>query len=668
MTIPAEPSGVKRAGGGRKVSPLMYAAALPMCISWYTTSEGMYQIFPNLPIISRVVAAIIIGVFAYMSNQIGVSLASLKANQRFMQTSRLARAVDIGLRGFLFSVLFFFALFFSFKFYYSALYNSSQRQIEVAQLPALMTAEVLGPLRAEVGAVGKSFADQPDVKNWSQRVAEMANTLSRNRGQADQAFGSQAVQDLQAQGEVQQLQQAVASNQAQKTGLEKQIQQWRDPQQAAFKKLTDAKSRMLQEETGAIGSKRGRGPKYAQAAEDARAAQNDVDYYQSLIDQANGELSGTGGLAEKIAQETSKLAEMTQGGAHLTPRGGFDEALAKLNDAQLAFQAAPSLGNYFAAAKACEAITSVLAKGQNSGLSANFGSDSCASVRAQNALTGLGSRQAALQQFQHDCNAGAINERLSTSAPAAAQKGTVSGMFDFAQTLTNACLTRAEDVGVDTASARARLDNFVAINSPLRDPTTMAVDGLLFRYGRVQAGMAYAFALAQELLILALSFFAEWQRPKLSRRNQHLDLALFEHDPVHIAAAKFILANRQAVKDSSRVFKVDLASLGSDDDNEGIRINVRARLNDLITAELARASDKADEFFIGSDAIEELRDEILQEQANRNGMSSTWDEGDSPRRDGGGMLSGSADRRNRAASRKLEGDAVETPLQRRRDG
>ena len=62
----------------------------------------MAQIFPNLPVISRVVAAVIIIVFAFMSNQVGVALATYQTQQHFAQTTRNARSWTSATRSVLF--------------------------------------------------------------------------------------------------------------------------------------------------------------------------------------------------------------------------------------------------------------------------------------------------------------------------------------------------------------------------------------------------------------------------------------------------------------------------------------------------------------------------------------------------------------------------------------
>jgi hypothetical protein len=598
------------------VSPLIVAAVFPLCISWYTTSEGMYQIFPDLPIISRLVAAVVIGVFAFMSNQVGVALASLKSNQQFVQTTAFARGVDIGLRGGLFAVLFFFALFFSFKFYYGALYNGGQREIDAETLPSVMSSSALSSVRGDMNGVGESFTAAGPIRSWSDGVTAIAQSVSSLRSQIVASIAQQSGNNATALAQAAQIKQQLKSDLAQKVDLEAQINTAQSRLSGELKSLADAKTRMDKEQRGADGAKPGEAANWRKAKSDADGAQRNIDHYKSIIADNNQILFGSGdkgGLIREIATLNTQMAELESNGAVNGLLGSPDTLIDGLNDARRKFQETPSLKTFAAAVGACRAATAIVSQIKTD-TKPVIPATSCDSQDARSALNSLGPRMIAFEAFENRCSSSALGE--GQSAPTAGAGRPSAEQFEAAQASVKFCLATAEDAGVDVSTARARFDSFVEFNSPHRDPTTMAVDGLLFQRGPVQAGMAYAFALAQEMLILALSFFAEWQRPSANRARRRPDLTPVSTDSTDVAAAKAILAHRQAVPESSRLFKVDLSPAILRDVPENIRLNARDRLLDLVLAELARAGQQADEFYLGADAMVELEQVILLEQTD----------------------------------------------------
>jgi hypothetical protein len=265
------------------------------------------------------------------------------------------------------------------------------------------------------------------------------------------------------------------------------------------------------------------------------------------------------------------------------------------------FRNVPSAAQYDTVSDLCGKLATVASKA----IPGKIDGASCTSPAAFAMLGSAKPRLAAFQAFQTNCSAAALGAKNKVVAT---QEG--ADTFEAARQAVNDCLTNAEDTGLDVTDARADFDKFIAINSPNRDPTTRAIDGLLFRTGQVQAGMAYAFAIAQELLILALSFFAEWRRPKGSRALRRPDIAIRPEDSLQVAAAKLVLASRKPVKGVSRLFRVDASFPNQPDLDPAVKTNAQNHLMHLVEDEVARAGGLDDEFFLGPDALRRLENII----------------------------------------------------------
>jgi hypothetical protein len=601
-----------------KVSLLTLLALLPLSVSLYTTSEGMLEIVPGHWVLARFLPFIIICVFGVMSMQIGRSLAEWRASQSFSYSALLPTAVDVGLRAFVFAVLFFFAFFFSFKFYFSALYNSAQSAIDTLGLTNVMTSKALDDVRVRVSHFGQVSGEKPEIKAWITGINAISQLAEAHKSDIDAATADAVRQQTLDAASATQAAENLKDLQGRADVLRAGLVDQRKKLADARKRLNDAEARRTNEELGANGAVPGKRTKWRKADADVRAAQADVDAGELAIHKVNSELSGPdshGGVAAEIADLTAKLKQLRLQSGPVQPTNVVS-AVAALEAAAGNFTKSPSLDNYDAVVKACKLIAGPLRQ------AAQFDERNlrCENAATRNALSEKGTELSSSNQFVKNCYGKAIDTKLQAKHAQLVAENADGGaianrMFDEAAGLARSCLTSAEDAGINVDDARQQLNAFVQRYSPERDPTTIAVDGLLFRQGPAQASMAYAFALAQELLVLTLTFLAEWMRPR--RRKLRPSLNPADGDTTRVRAAKLMLANREVDPVSSRNALIDLNSPRFAGMDSFIRTEARAILMDFAQEDHAKANDTPDSFTIGRQAIESLED-VLSEPQHRH--------------------------------------------------
>lgn len=636
----ADTSGSSRRGGKEFQFNVGKAAAigcfLMVLVSGYTTAKGLLDIVGGSQFYIVVLATVVVqGTLAIAAWFLGQELA------RYVLRRRLGPGMDppsgalTAVTAVLFLATFSVSVFFSFSFWFTELRGLSQRREDARQLPNTFVSEVMPTLLAAVNegrmAELRGVSDFPATKEWFANLDKIVD-FARDKRQAvqkqiEENAGARDVREKQvrdARAKLTQFRADKEKYQREADDIDKKLAPFDEELAQRQKEWQQYEQERLAECAGIQGRKQGCGPKATEATKQRDAVKRQMDEIESTIESDRKRRAQLGKLLQGAQADIDDLTRFLEN-LHApseagTPAGGLDsleQMVTLLTQRERAFREAGTQDTYREVVQTCSGIVGLLTDAKLAG--GPIENLSCESVAVLALTENRPQREAARVEFAKDCSPAGMT-RVATEAIAMIPSGgervadnILSGAFEHVNGKIQACVNLAIATGADVSLAERKRSDFARMHAPNRDRFQEALAG--FFEGGAQRTAALALAVTFDMIILALSFFADVfnirghaRRRGRIERQDHVDASPQPDDPVPLAGAK---ALRRYVRFDRKLMRsvLDLNSPGIAALDPNIRENLLMRVDRFIEGHLADAVDDS-RYALSEEALAEIEEYI----------------------------------------------------------
>ncbi len=305
-----------------------------------------------------------------------------------------------------------------------------------------------------------------------------------------------------------------------------------------------------------------------------------------------------------------------------TAWNSLEQMVALLTQRRRAFNETGTTESYRGVVEVCSRVVGLLTDAKVTG--GGLENLSCESVSVLGLTENRPQREAARVDFNKQCSPGETT-RVATDAtemiPTGGQRvadETLARAFEHVNAKMQACVNLAIATAADVSVPERRRNDFARLRAPNRDRFQEALAGLFD--GGAQRTAALALAITFDMIILALSFFADVfkirgharGRVKIERQD-HVDASPHPDDPVPLAGAK---ALRRYVRFDRKLMRsaIDLNASGIAALEPNIRENLIMRVDRFIETGLADAVDES-RHTLSEEALAEIEEYIHSHSA-----------------------------------------------------
>jgi hypothetical protein len=607
----------------------------------FTTGRGMYTIFGNL-LIAMIMTLLVEAVLVATSLMLGRDLARVASGDIATAGGGRGWAGNIARYSILsgtFALAFFICWFFSFNFYYNAMFSGGEDVLEAERQPHQAADPLLIPLRQRVEAVvrddGEKVLKQPEVSEWlawidaidkqardpsnSQRLAEL---LARQNGERiqNQQKTQARIDQLQSQqtelnqsrqqqeGALANRKQDAEKNLASIADLKKQVED------LVHQRDDIATNRAREEARGADGRPAGRGPVWQsldnkettlgkrinliQNVELAPALKRQSDL-EGAVAKTEGQLTSTNAQIAKLSGDIANakallpVASAGEADQSVVP-AAFNQPLVQARDG---FTAAPSPETYKTLVDACEQVVSSLSTLDAGSQIAK--SHECRSEAVGLAVAPMAQLLQARGEFVAACSAEAVSPRIEAittklrhdladvSGTSPANRRTLLGtaLEQTQNDIVIPCLGIAGRATARVDDLEASLQTFVQRHTLRQDSfsqTRNAVFSLLDGSANNAARLGMWIALAQDSFVLLITILGEIFHRETAippaprlRFDSAVDWAANASDPPNVATAKIILRAARGMANGAALLPPDFDAALAERQRDNVSNTIR---------------------------------------------------------------------------------------------
>jgi hypothetical protein len=610
---------------------------LMVLVSGYTTAKGLLDIVGGSQFYIVILATVVVqGTLAIAAWFLGQELA------RFVLRRRLGPGMDppsgalTAVTAALFLATFSVSVFFSFSFWFTELRGLSQRREDARQLPNTFVSEVMPTLLAAVNegrmAELRGVSEFPATKEWLANLDKIVD-FARDKRQAvqkqiEENAGARNMREKQvrdARAKLTQFRTDKERYQREADVIDKKLAPFDEELAQLQKEWQQYEQERLAECAGIQGRKQGCGPKATEATKQRDAVKRRMDEIESTLQGDRKRRAQLARLLQSAQADTEDLARFLEKSSNApseagTSAGGLDtleQMVTLLTQRQRAFREAGTRDTYGEVVQTCGSIVGLFTEAKLTG--GPIENLSCESVSVLALTESRPQREAARLEFTKDCSPSGMT-RVATEAISMIPSGgervkddILSGAFEHVNGKIQACVNLAIATGADVSVAERKRSDFARLHAPNRDRFQEALAGLF--EGGAQRTAALALATTFDMIILALSFFADVfnirgharGRSRIERQD-HVDASPHPDDSVPLAGAK---ALRRYVRFDRKLMRsvVDLNAPGIAALDPNIRENLLMRVDRFIEGHLADVVDDS-RYALSEEAIAEIEEYI----------------------------------------------------------
>lgn len=609
---------------------------LMVLVSGYTTAKGLLDIVGGSQFYVVIIATVVVqGTLAIAAWFLGQELA------RFVLRRRLGPGMDppsgalTTVTAALFLATFFVSVFFSFSFWFTELRGLSQRREDARQLPNTFVSEVMPALLAAVNegrmAELRGVSEFPATKEWFANLDKIVDFARGKRQdiqkQIQENAGARDKREKQvrdARAKLTQLRTDKEKYQREGDDIDKKLAPFDEALAGLQKDWQQYEQERLAECAGIQGRKQGCGPKATEATKQRDAVKRRTDEIESTLQgdrKRRAELAKLLQSGQADIEDLMRLLESlhapSEAGTSAGDLDSLEQMVTLLTQRERAFREAGTRDTYHEVVQTCGSIVGLLAEAKLAG--GPIENLSCESVSVLALTENRPQREAARLEFTKNCSPAEMT-RVATEAISMIPSGgervkddILSGAFEHVNGKMQACVNLATATGADVSVAERKRSDFARLHAPNRDRFQEALAGLF--EGGAQRTAALALAITFDMIILALSFFADVfnirgharGRSRVERQD-HVDASPHPDDSVPLAGAK---ALRRYVRFDRKLMRsvVDLNAPGIAALDPNIRENLLMRVDRFIEGHLADVVDDS-RYALSEQALAEIEEYI----------------------------------------------------------